>query len=58
MCTVLEAWPPSISLAMDSARSIGIANPWVWDWPDEDGDWPDGDWPDGDWPDGNCHHGA
>src|SRR5579872_457535 len=25
MCTVLGAWPPSISLAMDSARLIGIA---------------------------------
>ena len=31
MCTVDDAWPASICLAMDSAVLIGIANPCVVD---------------------------
>ena len=45
---MLEELPASIWLAMDRARLIGIAKPWVWDDPDED--WPEGAWLEGAWP--------
>jgi hypothetical protein len=48
MCTVLDALPASIALAIESALLIGIAKAWVWDCADdEDEDWPEGDEPKG-----------